>query len=136
MDCILPFAMITAWSSFCAAPVPSITRTWFNTITGASTLTKSTTSTAFGVCAAATVETNKVAIRNMQRILTPRRFCCLESVKRRNYTPEFLERKLQDLWTGVWPIGPRQLCCHAKKQGRDAVGLAGGPGNIFHGGSP
>ena len=29
MDWILPFAITTAWSSFAAAPVPSITRTWF-----------------------------------------------------------------------------------------------------------
>src|ERR1700683_317113 len=83
MDFILPFATTTAWSSFAAAPVPSITRTWFSTNTGASTLTTSATSGAFGVCAAATVATNNVPIRSTKRIRSPRKICHRISVRSR-----------------------------------------------------
>src|ERR1700730_14501053 len=68
MNCILLFAIATAWSSFGGAPVPSMTRTWSKTKTGVSTLMKSATPLAFCVCATVVAATSNDANRNRRRI--------------------------------------------------------------------
>src|SRR5579859_829173 len=87
MDCILPFAITIAWSSFAGEPVPSMTRTWLRTKTGASTLTKSATSLAFWVWATAVATTSNDTKKNMRRISMPRKFDAENLAESHNSTP-------------------------------------------------
>src|SRR5579864_2336581 len=68
MDCILPFAITIAWSSFAGAPVPSMTRTWSRMKADVSTLTKSATSLAFWVWATVIAATRMDPSRKRKRI--------------------------------------------------------------------
>src|SRR5579863_1799510 len=69
MNSILPFAIASAWFSFGGVPVPSMTRTWSSTKTGASTLMKSELLLAFCVCAIVIAATSNAANRNRRRIV-------------------------------------------------------------------
>src|SRR5215470_17858117 len=82
IDWILLLAMMTAWSSFDGAPVPSMTRTWLRTNTGKFTFTKDVTSVPCCVWPDEKIVTNKktmnvnrhISFSSAEHSLQPQRF--------------------------------------------------------------